>query len=91
MLDRDSYFIYCSASGPKLHGRVASQFLESSKKQFSQTTRVKDRKDRATVEQVLDPRTKMILFKLLNKGVISEINGCISTGWFITNCFNHIK
>ena len=83
MLDRDSYFIYCSASGPKLHGRVA--------RQFSQTTRVKDRKDRATVEQVLDPRTKMILFKLLNKGVISEINGCISTGWFITNCFNHIK
>jgi len=50
------------------------------KKQHSQTYRVKDRKDRATVEQVLDPRTKMILFKLLNKGIISEINGCISTG-----------
>uniref|UniRef100_A0A673XPM6 Serine/threonine-protein kinase RIO1 n=1 Tax=Salmo trutta TaxID=8032 RepID=A0A673XPM6_SALTR len=30
--------------------------------------------------QVLDPRTRMILFKMLSRGVISEINGCISTG-----------
>jgi len=42
--------------------------------------RVKDKADRATVEQVMDPRTRMILFKLLNRGFISEINGCISTG-----------
>lgn len=42
--------------------------------------RVKDKSDRATVEQVLDPRTRLILFKLLNKGYFSEINGCISTG-----------
>ncbi len=32
------------------------------------------------MEQVMDPRTRMILFKLLNRGFISEINGCISTG-----------
>uniref|UniRef100_A0AAR2LK64 Serine/threonine-protein kinase RIO1 n=1 Tax=Pygocentrus nattereri TaxID=42514 RepID=A0AAR2LK64_PYGNA len=41
---------------------------------------IKDKSDRATVEQVLDPRTRMILFKMLSRGVISEINGCISTG-----------
>uniref|UniRef100_A0A8C9XF62 Serine/threonine-protein kinase RIO1 n=1 Tax=Sander lucioperca TaxID=283035 RepID=A0A8C9XF62_SANLU len=29
---------------------------------------------------VLDPRTRMILFKMLSRGVICEINGCISTG-----------
>jgi RIO kinase 1 len=40
----------------------------------------KDKADRATVEQVLDPRTRMILFKLINQGTIYEINGCISTG-----------
>lgn len=28
----------------------------------------------------MDPRTRMILFKLLNRGIINEINGCISTG-----------
>lgn len=28
----------------------------------------------------MDPKTRMILFKLLNKGFITDINGCISTG-----------
>ena len=32
------------------------------------------------MEQVLDPRTRMVLFKMLNRGVFSEINGCVSTG-----------
>lgn len=41
---------------------------------------VSDRANRATSEQVLDPRTRMILFKLINRGLIDEINGCISTG-----------
>uniref|UniRef100_A0A1D2A9U5 Serine/threonine-protein kinase RIO1 n=2 Tax=Auxenochlorella protothecoides TaxID=3075 RepID=A0A1D2A9U5_AUXPR len=40
----------------------------------------KDRADRATVEQVLDPRTRMVLFKMLNRGVFAEINGVVSTG-----------
>ncbi|EMG49771.1 Serine/threonine-protein kinase RIO1 [Candida maltosa Xu316] len=40
----------------------------------------KDRANRATVEQVLDPRTLRFLAKIINKGVISRINGCISTG-----------
>lgn len=39
-----------------------------------------DRAHRATTEQVLDPRTRMILFKMINRGVLYEINGCISTG-----------
>lgn len=42
--------------------------------------RIKDKSDRATVEQALDVRTRMILYKLLNKAIIDEISGCISTG-----------
>lgn len=42
--------------------------------------RIKDKQDRATAEQVMDPRTRMILFKLMNRGFITQINGCISTG-----------
>ncbi|RUO96953.1 RIO1 family-domain-containing protein [Jimgerdemannia flammicorona] len=41
---------------------------------------ITDKSDRATSEQVLDPRTRIILFKMLNRGVINEVNGCISTG-----------
>jgi RIO kinase 1 len=43
-------------------------------------TRHTGRDDRATVEQVLDPRTRLILFKLLSQNIISEIHGCVSTG-----------
>ena len=42
--------------------------------------REKEKKDRATSEQVLDPRTRMIIFKMLNRNVLRSINGCISTG-----------
>lgn len=28
----------------------------------------------------MDPRTRLVLLKLLNKGVIKELHGCISTG-----------
>lgn len=54
--------------------------MESNKKSEAVRMRTKDKHDRATAEQVMDPRTRMILFKLLNRGLISEINGCISTG-----------
>lgn len=44
------------------------------------TTATTDRANRATSEQVMDPRTRMILFKMINRGIVYEINGCISTG-----------
>ncbi|OCL03367.1 Serine/threonine-protein kinase Rio1 [Glonium stellatum] len=40
----------------------------------------KDKSDRATSEQVLDPRTRMILLQLINRNIVSEIHGCLSTG-----------
>ncbi|KAH3672283.1 hypothetical protein WICMUC_004378 [Wickerhamomyces mucosus] len=40
----------------------------------------KDKADRATVENVLDPRTVNFIVKLLKKGTITRINGCLSTG-----------
>ena len=39
-----------------------------------------DKSERATNEQVLDPRTRMILLQMINRNVVSEVNGCISTG-----------
>ncbi|KAF4783598.1 RIO1 family protein [Colletotrichum scovillei] len=40
----------------------------------------KDKADRATSEQVLDQRTRMILLQMINRGIVSEIHGAISTG-----------
>ncbi|KAJ2099483.1 Serine/threonine-protein kinase rio1 [Coemansia sp. S100] len=52
----------------------------SRKAQGALTAQRKDKADRATTEQVLDPRTRIILFKLLNQGIVYEVHGCISTG-----------
>ncbi|KAG0647722.1 Serine threonine-kinase RIO1 [Hyphodiscus hymeniophilus] len=43
-------------------------------------THGKDKSDRATSEQVLDPRTRMILLQMINRSIVSEVNGCLSTG-----------
>ncbi|CAB5183241.1 unnamed protein product [Rhizophagus irregularis] len=50
------------------------------KKTLGDKQKNSDKSDRATVEQVLDPRTRIILFKMINRNVIYEINGCVSTG-----------
>lgn len=36
--------------------------------------------DRATVEEVFDQSTRMVLFKFLNSGVLSEVSGVVSAG-----------
>ncbi|KAK9503005.1 hypothetical protein O3M35_011670 [Rhynocoris fuscipes] len=66
--------------GPPLPIQAANSLIEANKKNDAERIRMKDKHDRATAEQVMDPRTRMILFKLLNRGTISTINGCISTG-----------
>ena len=38
------------------------------------------RDDRATTENVMDPRTRFILYQMLNRGQLKEMKGCISTG-----------
>lgn len=38
------------------------------------------RDDRATTEQCLDPRTRLMLFKMISNGMLDEVDGCLSTG-----------
>ncbi|XP_024530272.1 serine/threonine-protein kinase RIO1 [Selaginella moellendorffii] len=59
---------------------VTTMVRDNVRKQAEGRVRVHEKSDRATVEQVLDPRTRMVLFKMLNRGVFHDINGCISTG-----------
>lgn len=66
--------------GPPVPLSTINLLLENKRHSDSDRLRIKDKAFRATVEQVLDPRTRIILFKLLNRGVIEQVNGCISTG-----------
>ena len=65
----------------KLHQKREGEQVNNYNFQFFlDRYRGKDKADRATAEQVMDKRTRLILFKILSKGIITEINGCISTG-----------
>nr|CAD1839059.1 unnamed protein product [Ananas comosus var. bracteatus] len=59
---------------------VATAIRDSVREMAIGKTRNTEKADRATVEQAIDPRTRMVLFKMLNRGVFNDINGCISTG-----------
>ncbi|KAG0276463.1 Serine/threonine-protein kinase RIO1, partial [Linnemannia exigua] len=63
-----------AAPVPEKMGNVGS------KKGSGDRAKNTDKSDRATSDQVLDPRTRIILFKMLNRNIIYEVNGCISTG-----------
>ena len=39
-----------------------------------------EKSDRATTEQALDERTRIVLLQMINRNVVAEVNGCISTG-----------
>lgn len=80
----------------KLDSRINLQYIIPDTQKFSQgafssmnkkdmaamqsSARYAQKSDRATVELVLDPRTRLILFKMINSGIVESINGCVSTG-----------
>ncbi|KAI8467991.1 MAG: RIO kinase [Monoraphidium minutum] len=66
--------------GMRLSAAVSNEVRAGAAKVAAARVRAGDKSDRATVEQALDPRTRMVLFKMLNRGVFREIHGCISTG-----------
>lgn len=52
----------------------------ATRKGGSEKVLIKDKSDRATSEQVLDPRTRLIVFKMIGRGLLQRIDGCVSTG-----------
>lgn len=60
---------------------LAAQVLnDTAKKRDTERVKSKDKSDRATTEQAMDPRTRTMLFKMINRRLFAEVNGCVSTG-----------
>lgn len=57
-----------------------SHRIKTDELSFKKSKTNKDKSNRATVENVLDPRTMRFLRALINRGIISDFNGCLSTG-----------
>lgn len=47
---------------------------------FFQAQKLHEKKEHSTHEQVLDQKTRLMLFKMVDSGLLTEVNGCISTG-----------
>lgn len=60
--------------------KIENEIQSCEKQELTRQKRDKDKADRATVEQVLDERTRRLLLKLLSNETVHEINGCLSTG-----------
>ena len=71
---------YDPASADRVSHAVRTAMRTSDQQHDAARARDREKSDRATVDQVLDPRTRLILFKMLNAGIAQEVNGCISTG-----------
>jgi len=65
----------------QMRDHSAQQFSSRrNKKETIQRIRTVDKQDQNTAEKVLDHRTMMILYKLLNSGTLITLNGCVSSG-----------
>ncbi|CDW91407.1 serine threonine-protein kinase rio1 [Stylonychia lemnae] len=64
----------------KLNTKVNNALKTQQAKIDDDRIRVKDKNDRATVDQVLDPRTLIVLHKMVKNQKLDQIYGCLSTG-----------
>lgn len=65
----------------KLPNSVFNHLKEQTRQHQARKHKMLDRKEsQATAEMGLDERTRLILFKLINNGILDDINGIIATG-----------
>ena len=69
-----------AASKMNFSHSVANTVSKMQEMEIKKRTLHTSRDDRATSEQCLDPRTRLMLFKMLSNGLLDEIDGCLSAG-----------
>jgi RIO kinase 1 len=69
----------------RMPNSVAGVLKKHDLREEDRREKVKDKSDRATSEQVLDDRTRLVIFKFIKSGYFGQINGCISTGKGLTD------
>jgi len=64
----------------QVSNKVYNKIRNFSIREGKRKNRIQDKEDRAVAEQALDPKTRVLLYKMVNGGVLDGINGVISTG-----------
>ncbi|CAN9506028.1 unnamed protein product [Ophioblennius macclurei] len=64
----------------KLSNQVFNSLKQHCYSEQRRSAKLHEKKEHSTAEQAVDPRTRLLMYKMVNAGVLENINGCISTG-----------
>lgn len=64
----------------KLSNHVFNSLKQHVYNEQKRSARVHEKKEHSTAEMAVDPRTRLMMYKMVNSGVLESINGCISAG-----------
>ncbi|XP_048730947.2 serine/threonine-protein kinase RIO3-like isoform X2 [Ostrea edulis] len=64
----------------KLSNKVYNKLKMHSLAENKRSQRVHEKKEFSTAEHVIDPRTKLLLYKMVNNGTLESVGGSISSG-----------
>uniref|UniRef100_A0A914UVP1 Serine/threonine-protein kinase RIO3 n=1 Tax=Plectus sambesii TaxID=2011161 RepID=A0A914UVP1_9BILA len=64
----------------KLNNQVYNVLKKHSQTEQKRHQRVKDKEEKATAEMSMDANTRLILFKMVNNGLLESVGGAIATG-----------
>ncbi|XP_041824793.1 serine/threonine-protein kinase RIO3 [Melanotaenia boesemani] len=64
----------------KLSNQVFNSLKQHCYSEQRRSAKLHEKKEHSTAEQAVDPRTRLLMYKMVNSGVLENINGCISTG-----------
>ncbi|XP_048832867.1 serine/threonine-protein kinase RIO3 [Brienomyrus brachyistius] len=64
----------------KLSNHVYNALKQHCYTEQRRSARLHEKKEHSTAEQAVDPKTRLLMYKMVNAGILENINGCISTG-----------
>ncbi|KAL7886737.1 hypothetical protein AOLI_G00044580 [Acnodon oligacanthus] len=64
----------------KLSNHVYNALKRHCQTEQRRGARLHEKKEHSTAEQAVDSRTRLLMYKMVNAGILENINGCISTG-----------
>ena len=63
-----------------MSSKVYNKVRNFSQREDKRKNRLSDKEDKATTEKALDPKTRVLIYKLVNGGFLDSVNGVISMG-----------
>ncbi|XP_017571458.1 serine/threonine-protein kinase RIO3 [Pygocentrus nattereri] len=64
----------------KLSNHVYNALKRHCQTEQRRGARLHEKKEHSTAEQAVDSKTRLLMYKMVNAGILENINGCVSTG-----------